>query len=1365
MGTINRWLYNLFHKVSHSIGELFEALIERLYPIIEQLKPIWQDPLWQALTVVFALVLTVLLGVWLFKRLKGVTINSAMLLGRSGSRLFKLVAGPLKYLACAINKRSVKVKEKEKEKEKEKSSKFNSFLQTRKAMNAIQYLTTQREWRYKLPWTLLMGENGSGKSQLINAVKKGRRTNILPRERRLTGADSGWNFFDHGVIIEPDNNKFRSLLGQLQLYRPERPIDNIILCISAKTLLSRESPAVLEELGEQLFQQLWQTQKISGFILPVYLFITHCDEIEGYKAFWEAHGEAVEEQMIGWSNPYRLDIGFNMDWIKEIFQQLLQSLQNAQLSVAAGGKEISDIDKFMLFLHEFSKLQAPLEQVMKSAFARSSLQEALPLRGVYFTGKINENPQFVEDVFQEKIFAEKNLCSILEKRRFSSNKLLRRIQIGIVTTALLLIANMGYEIVQLEEFNQFSVNKLQGLIHIDPDCTAQGADTYRLLMGLSDIGDGYDSLAMPLSWFDYDENQQEGLVATHLFQNNLFHSMECRLKQRAEALIVETQTKIPDAEYSVLRKQFHLYQMQLISFEKALSDFMYLSGPIESEPGIGKRFADLLNYLYDNKVPKGVNVDSELIVGAIQATDYDVEKLRKSKDLISRKHSTRYLNELSEKLHEALLAHVENVPVDSIQNFTRATNNVSRDMRLPPSNIQAGIREFQLWLKVTKEDWLATSPQNSPCGLLLEQMQIMSDDLTDFGYDSDQLARITKRFSQPDCDEVVRDELLGLTVAPFGELFRTDVQALLSESQELKNLIAILGDIAKLSFVKNAYAPVVDSSEGIVLWQVAPLQQLVDVLLNYQAFTSQHGHSGSFNNALQQRLQNVTRRLLSEAMIRPSQQVRQPKPVDDLMAYQQHAVSNAVNSFKSVREPLLQVLALLQQQGDNNNVLWLNQQVQGFVGQQLELLEQLVMEYHLYQPVASPEWQKPHFTQAMFNLGDDKKIQAFLLNQRQRLSYFAFNYAQPLMHYLQNSESGLSDILVQRWQTTLQDLAKFDRGEPNNQVALLDDLIATKLVQITDNQCPDKGHFDVSHDNLGWFAFRRDQIERQVNLHCASADKKAIINRYMRVSNLFNTMISGYFPFADVSQAGVKDIKPKVLMDFLEQYRLISTNLLSDLTSMMQKDDSIPRAWRDFIVKMDGISNFFSSTWQDKAKTWQTSIDINFDALGNVAGKRNQAKGSNQVIEWSVQSGNTLASFPNGAKEIMWQPGDPLVLNLRWATGSAYLPLGQPDNRITSDQFVDHKKLTATFQSKGNWGLFQWLQEYGLDLISLNNNEHLLSFYVPVAIKGQQPHLEGPAYVSRSNLMIQAVSEGAKGELVAIPIPHEFPVYAPGLNE
>jgi type VI secretion system protein ImpL len=178
-------------------------------------------------------------------------------------------------------------------------------------------------------------------------------------------------------------------------------------------------------------------------------------------------------------------------------------------------------------------------------------------------------------------------------------------------------------------------------------------------------------------------------------------------------------------------------------------------------------------------------------------------------------------------------------------------------------------------------------------------------------------------------------------------------------------------------------------------------------------------------------------------------------------------------------------------------------------------------------------------------------------------------------------------------------------------------------------------------------------------------------------------------------------------------------------------------------------------------------LKIQFGALSQYA------NGTNQIIDWALVSGKQQINFPNGDDQLMWQVGDSLSLGLRWASGSAFVPLQQPDTPVEAPLQVDQQQLTAKFVSRGRWGLFEWLARYAGDDVNDSNreNEWLLAFHVPVVLKAQASDkdkaIKSPtqAYVSRSNLLIWAQRINAKGDTEKLSLPGLLPAFAPGFND
>jgi type VI secretion system protein ImpL len=1400
---LGQWFNELLVQLEKLSNQLQLALTERLLPVIEQLKPIWQDPLWQALALILLIVVVLFMGGWLFRIANQLVLYLLHGLSSLGRTLFRWLKAPFVWLAKWLGKSRPK-------RVKKPRWQWVNLAQMRRAVNAMQYLTTRRDWRYSTPWFLLIGESNSGKSTLIKGVNEGRRVQLFPKEKHLRDPSSGWHFFDYAVVIDQDNKKtaradesradesradessadgdsedaqptmaldsnerasqFSYLVELLHWYRPERAVDGILLTVSAKSLLqSQQQPAALLALGNSLFEQLWQSQKHTGFVLPVYLIVTQCDNVEGFAAYWQAQGNERHDEIIGWSNPYRLDSAFTREWVNEAFDQVLKDLQDAQLQVAASGQDINDIDRFMLFRQNFSALHQPLLEVVNSAFARSSFQEALPLRGIYFTGQLDEKVAFVNDLMMQKVFAEKHLAFPLEKRRFSTQKTLRRFQFGSLTAAVVLVALMAIDSVRLENYSSFTTETLRHLLRVDQDCSAEGLDTGRLLSGLTEISDRPLLLSFPMSWFDIQAHKEQRLVADELLQKVLFPSLECRLKIRAEALRAQLLGDDSNLDYRQVINDITEFGHSLEDFQINRERFLLLASAKQELRGIGKKLNRLLKYLYDRPMPAGVETHAELITGAIDVVAYNVDWDEKGRSLVGREALLGHLDKLSLELYQALLAHAQKLPLRELREVSNNIIKVPVDQELPASPLLKDIQLFQDWLDETRNDWLAATAATSPCGNIYQVMVDLRQSLLRVGFDEDQLNTIVERFSQSQCDHQVRQKLAELHVPPFGNMLVRNDRGRLIIAPVLERLTAQIEALETLGFVKNSYPPIADSAEPIIAWREVPLQELLNTLLSFQQFKAIHSQVQKpfFTNALDSRLAQVSERLLSQAAVRPSQLPPKAYLIDDPIAFNESALSESVASFKVVSDELLQISGLLQQLGDNGNTIRLKHHSQTFVLQQLQRIEQLVADSRLYQPVATPRWDNRDFARTLFNLDTDKQIASYLTSQRQRVSFMAFGYAEPLIRHLQNSGSGLSDKVAQRWLSTLSDLGHYQRSEPDNKVSALEHFVSETLVGLNNDNCYDRTkqvEFKNRVANEGWFATRQWQLQRQVNVHCQDAGDNKVVNRYLAIRDRFNRQLAGKFPFAAVDQAGVSDINSKKLRRFWLYYRRASKTLLSDMAKVSDyQPGSIPASWRDFISQMNSVSEFFERSWVAKEQSWQVPLNLEFAAMSQ------SANGVNQIIQWTLDSGPRQVRFPSGDNNIMWQVTEPLRLSLRWASGSAFVPLQRIGTEPDAPLQVDSQQLTATYSSRGQWGLFEWLARYGGDnsngLTAARLDERLLAFHVPVILKNSTIKPQVQSYVSRSNLLLWVEVLNDEGDKVRLSLPGQLPSFAPGFND
>src|SRR5262249_7982270 len=113
----------------------------------------------------------------------------------------------------------------------------------RRAMRFLRSSISGRDYRYQVPWYLVIGDPCSGKPSVIASAG----ADLAPDEHPHSHQPLEWRFLDRGVLIgvggryfkggsSRDGHDWGKLLRLLQNHRPRRPVDGVILTIAASDL-------------------------------------------------------------------------------------------------------------------------------------------------------------------------------------------------------------------------------------------------------------------------------------------------------------------------------------------------------------------------------------------------------------------------------------------------------------------------------------------------------------------------------------------------------------------------------------------------------------------------------------------------------------------------------------------------------------------------------------------------------------------------------------------------------------------------------------------------------------------------------------------------------------------------------------------------------------------------------------------------------------------------------------------------------------------------------------------------------------------------------------------------------------------------
>ena len=337
---------------------------------------------------------------------------------------------------------------------------------------------------YEMPWYLIVGEPGSGKTEAIRHSQIG-----FPRgfQDELQGAggtlNMDWWFANDAVLLDTAGrlmfedvkagatSEWHAFLKLLRSYRRNCPINGMILTIPADSLIA-DNEDKLAEKSEKIAHQLNEIQRILGVRFPVFIMITKCDLINGFKEYFDSLKDR-QHQMIGWSNPDPLDQTVVPDLVDQHFSGIRDRMRRWRHRLLLdpihredpAARRIDQVDALFEFPEALMRLSAPLKKYIEAVFVPGNWSpNPLFLRGIYLTSSMREGEAldailaealsvptealpdgrdwdrerayFLKDMFLKKVFLE---CGLVTKAA-NTKQLLRRRSMILVAAGFLAVS-------------------------------------------------------------------------------------------------------------------------------------------------------------------------------------------------------------------------------------------------------------------------------------------------------------------------------------------------------------------------------------------------------------------------------------------------------------------------------------------------------------------------------------------------------------------------------------------------------------------------------------------------------------------------------------------------------------------------------------------------------------------------------------------------------------------------------------------------------------------------------------------------------------------------------------------------------------
>jgi type VI secretion system protein ImpL len=258
-----------------------------------------------------------------------------------------------------------------------------------------------RRWLYELPWYVMIGPPGSGKTTAL--VQSGLRFPLGPaKDLRGVGGTRhcDWLFTDEAVLIdtagrytsqdsdrEGDAKAWRGFLELLRRHRPRQPLNGVLVALSLADLLQPRGQGGVIDHAASVRARLAEIETALGVRVPVYLLLTKADLIAGFTDFFGGIGERERAQVWGATLPHEPGAvpTLDLDGLRQGLDGLVARLDRLLPQRLADEPDLERRARILRFPAELRALTAEIAQFVEAAFAGSSYESQPLLRGVYLT--------------------------------------------------------------------------------------------------------------------------------------------------------------------------------------------------------------------------------------------------------------------------------------------------------------------------------------------------------------------------------------------------------------------------------------------------------------------------------------------------------------------------------------------------------------------------------------------------------------------------------------------------------------------------------------------------------------------------------------------------------------------------------------------------------------------------------------------------------------------------------------------------------------------------------------------------------------------------------------------------------------------
>ena len=277
------------------------------------------------------------------------------------------------------------------------------------AMAALRKSKLGRKHLYELPWYVMIGPPGAGKTTAI--VNSGLQFPLADEMGKAAIGGVGgtrncdWWFTNSAVMIDTagryttqdsdadaDNAAWLGFLGLLKKHRKRQPINGAMIAISLSDL-SMQDETTQKSHAAAIRRRLHELREKLGVRFPVYVLFTKADLIAGFSEFYDTLGKEEREQVWGFTLPLPKASKAEASPVAafdEEFAGLLGRLNAQSLERMQHETDHQRRSLIASFPSQVASVRQVARDFLAEVFQDNRYEHRHLLRGVYFTSGTQE---------------------------------------------------------------------------------------------------------------------------------------------------------------------------------------------------------------------------------------------------------------------------------------------------------------------------------------------------------------------------------------------------------------------------------------------------------------------------------------------------------------------------------------------------------------------------------------------------------------------------------------------------------------------------------------------------------------------------------------------------------------------------------------------------------------------------------------------------------------------------------------------------------------------------------------------------------------------------------------------------------------